>query len=169
MSQLQESNRQVGTNSNQKAYHSDLNILRAEIYEKIDNKLQTDKASLITVFGTFASLLAFLTVEFQFLKTIETIEKITGFTLVLFCLLISFNLILDYVVQSRMENRVKAPNIFIVLILIIVFGLGIFFSAQENWSNKKINDANNLKLEGQVELLQKQISELKKAPVLFTP
>ena len=58
--------------------------------EEIAKQIQTDKATLITIFGIFASITSFLTIEFQFLKTISSIEKILGFTLVLFALLFGF-------------------------------------------------------------------------------
>ena len=45
---------------------------------KINEQVQTDKASLITVFGLFASIISFLTIEFQFLKTIDNFNRIIG-------------------------------------------------------------------------------------------
>ena len=63
---------------------------------EIRNQVQTDKASLITVFGIFASIISFLTIEFQFLRTVCSFEKLIGFTLLLASLLLCFNLALDY-------------------------------------------------------------------------
>ena len=80
-----------------------------ETDKKIRQAVETDKASLITVFGIFASITSFLTIEFQFLKTICSYEKLLGFTLVLFALLLGFNLGLDYLVKSRTQKDVTEP------------------------------------------------------------
>lgn len=68
---------------------------------KINEQLQTERISSITVFGFFASIITFLTVEFQFLKTIDSFNKIIGFTFILFALLFGFNLGLDYLVKRQ--------------------------------------------------------------------
>lgn len=99
---------------------------------KIDQQVQTDKASLITVFGIFASVISFLTIEFQFLKTICSVEKILGFTFILFSLLFSFNIALDYLVKSRLEKGTPKPNIIFMLFIIILLFVGIIFSWRGN-------------------------------------
>lgn len=76
--------------------------IEKEVDEKIREEIQNDKASLITIFGTFASLLAFLTIEFQFLKTLENTYQIISFTL--FGLLASFNLILDFITRAKLQE-----------------------------------------------------------------
>jgi hypothetical protein len=133
---------------------------------EIEKQVQTDKASLITVFGTFASILAFLTVEFQFLKTINTLEKITGFTLILFSLLISFNLILDYVIKLRTQNNTSKPNITIFVAMIIILLGGIYLTSRNNFADmnewKKQNEELSDKIknyEGRLDQLQKQIEK----------
>src|SRR5580692_3892959 len=61
---------------------------------KIDEQMQKAQDSFITIFGIFSSVLSFLTIEFQFLRTLTHIEQIAGFSLLLFALLLSFNLAL---------------------------------------------------------------------------
>lgn len=98
----------------------------------IREQVQTDKASLITVFGIFASVISFLTIEFQFLKTLCSFEKILGFTLILFALLFSFNVALDYLVKSRLDKQTPKPNLYFIFMVVLVFIAGIYFTFQGN-------------------------------------
>ncbi|MBX9831112.1 hypothetical protein K2X40_04085 [Candidatus Babeliales bacterium] len=79
---------------------------------RISEQLQTERISSITVFGFFASIITFLTVEFQFLKTVDSFNKIIGFTFILFALLFGFNLGLDYLVK-RQPNYLFYAAVFI--------------------------------------------------------
>lgn len=100
---------------------------------EINKQVQTDKSSLITVFGVFASVISFLTIEFQFLKTVCSLEKILGFTLILFSLLFGFNIALDYLVKSRLEKETPRPNIYfsIFIFLLLVAGIYMTFNGNE--------------------------------------
>ncbi|MDD5626220.1 MAG: hypothetical protein PHG83_03575 [Patescibacteria group bacterium] len=110
-----------------------------ETSKEIRKQVQTDKASLITVFGIFASITSFLTIEFQFLRTICSFEKIIGFTLILASLLLCFNLALDYLVKSRTDKDTPKPNIFFSVFLVILFILGICFMYSGNEEKCKDN------------------------------
>lgn len=103
-----------------------------EAEKAIREQVQTDKASLITVFGIFASIISFLTIEFQFLKTLCSFEKILGFTLILFSLLFGFNIALDYLVKSRTDMETPVPNKYFILLIVFVFIMGIIFSFRGN-------------------------------------
>lgn len=109
---------------------------KKEVIEDADRaireQVQTDKASLITVFGIFASVISFLTIEFQFLKTLCSFEKILGFTLILFALLFSFNVALDYLVKSRLDKQTPKPNLYFIFVVVLVFIAGIYFAFQGN-------------------------------------
>lgn len=100
--------------------------------KEIVKQVQLDKASLFTVFGIFASIISFLTIEFQFLKTVCSFDKILGFTLILFTLLFSFNLALDYLVKSRLDDRIPKPNVYFLIMILILFGVGCYFSVNGN-------------------------------------
>jgi hypothetical protein len=104
-----------------------LKIAKNEATEEIRKQVQTDKSSLITVFGIFASIISFLTIEFQFLRTICSFEKLVGFTLILASLLLCFNLALDYLVKSRIDKETPKPNIIFSIFVAILFILGIYF------------------------------------------
>jgi len=47
--------------------------------EKMEDDIAETKISLFTVFGIFGSIISFLTIEFQFFKTLYSFEKILGF------------------------------------------------------------------------------------------
>lgn len=98
----------------------------------IREQVQTDKASLITVFGIFASVISFLTIEFQFLKTLCSLEKILGFSLILFALLFGFNVALDYLIKSRLDKQTPKPNLFFTIMVMGVFFAGVYFTFQGN-------------------------------------
>jgi heme/copper-type cytochrome/quinol oxidase subunit 4 len=100
--------------------------------QEISKQVQTDKASLITVFGIFASIISFLTIEFQFLRTTCSFEKLLGFTLVLASLLLCFNLALDYLVKSRTDSETPKPNIIFSFFIIIIFIFGNYYISLGN-------------------------------------
>lgn len=93
---------------------------------KIAEQMQKSQDSFITIFGIFASVLSFLTIEFQFLRTLTHIEQVIGFSLLLFALLLGFNLALDYLATRRF-NRVHRIHCFFMLLIVVAFGLGLFF------------------------------------------
>jgi len=102
-----------------------LETARTETKNEINVQVQTDKASLITVFGIFASITSFLTIEFQFLKTLTSLKQILGFTLVLCAMLFGFNIALDYLVKSRLDSETPKPVLFFCLFVTVLFFVGI--------------------------------------------
>lgn len=114
---------------------------KTEASEEIRKQVQTDKASLITVFGIFASIISFLTIEFQFLRTVCSFEKLVGFTLILASLLLCFNLALDYLVKSRTDEKTPTANILFSIFIVVSFVLGIyliFLGNEEKCKDNKI-------------------------------
>jgi|GEM_PF-3636448 len=105
----------------------ELDLVLNKAIKEIDQKIQTDKATLITIFGIFASITSFLTIEFQFLKTLSNLEQIIGFSCILFALLFGFNIALDYLVKSRIDKEIPKLPIFYNVFILILFGIGVFF------------------------------------------
>lgn len=79
------------------------NEFRKETKE-IEKQVLLERASLITIFGLFASITSFLIIEFQCLKTVSSIWGIVGFSCVIFALLLGFNIGLDYLIKSRFDK-----------------------------------------------------------------
>lgn len=123
----------------EKAKEDFLKTAKTEASEEIRKQVQTDKASLITVFGIFASIISFLTIEFQFLRTICSFEKLVGFTLILSSLLFCFNIALDYLVKSRTDGETPRPSTIFSVFVIILFILGICFIYSGNEEKCKDN------------------------------
>jgi hypothetical protein len=102
-------------------------VLR-EAQIEINKQIQMSQASFITVFGIFASITSFLTIEFQFLKTLNNVLQILGFTLVLFSLLFGFNIALDYLVKSRFDKETPTPTFWFSFFVVGLLIVGIFFT-----------------------------------------
>lgn len=112
---------------------------KAEVLEEARKELaiqiQMDKVALMSIFGVFASVLSFLTIEFQFLRTIQPLEKILGFTLVLCALLLCFPLALDVLITSRVysahRGRPDSGNLRLWIYLGVIgllFACGVAFT-----------------------------------------
>lgn len=109
---------------------------KEEAKNLVRDEIQTDKASMITVFGLFASIISFLTIEFQFLKTICDSEIILSFTFILFGILIFFNLALDSLVSKR---ELKWDWLRIILLVVTICFVGIWVVLY-NFSEKRSCD-----------------------------
>lgn len=103
--------------------HARLKFLE-EAKREIEKQVQTDKASLITVFGIFASIISLLTIEFQFLQKASSAKSVLGLSLVLFASLFGFNIALDYLVKSRLDKETPYPNLFFAVFTMLLFALG---------------------------------------------
>ncbi len=96
------------------------------VKEEIKNEISTDKSSLFTVFGIFASLVTFVSVEIQVLKNICSIWNVLGFSLVIIASLLLFILVLDYIWRGWRndfkEELHRFPWILLVIIVVIFTG-----------------------------------------------
>jgi hypothetical protein len=100
-----------------------------EVIRHASEQVQKTQDSFMTIFGLFSAILSFLTIEFQFLRTLSHVNQIIGFSLLLASLLLSFNLTLDYMVTKRFSQG--HSNYYCVALLILAFlGLGVFFVLQ---------------------------------------
>lgn len=94
--------------------------------KKFEERLVTDKTSLMTVFGIFASVVTFLSVEIQIFKNICDPLKLVGFTFVLLGSLLSFILILHWIANFWLDKKeIKFPTGPTIFILVL-FVIGIF-------------------------------------------
>lgn len=125
-----------------KELKDDTQKIRTEFKDEINKQIQMDKASLMTVFGVFASILAFLTVEFHILTALNNLQQIVGFSLILFALLLGFNIALDYLMKSHIDKEIPVPKEFIGLAGLI-FCLGLPFILWGNKENDKIYQKNS--------------------------
>ncbi|MFA5829314.1 MAG: hypothetical protein WC843_02360 [Candidatus Gracilibacteria bacterium] len=124
--------------------------------DKFEKRLVTDKASLMTVFGIFASVVTFLSVEIQFLKNVCDPLRLVGFSLILLASLLSFVWILHLIANYWINEKVKDhPKLLVFFIfLLFVFGGWLLFagkdeiSCRENFLYEKYsNDFNTRQIE----------------------
>lgn len=101
--------------------------------KEIEKQVLLERASLITVFGLFASITSFLVIEFQCLKTVSSIWGILGFSCIVFALLLGFNIGLDYLIKSRFDKEgLKLHWNYIAFIsAFFVIGCGAIFYGDE--------------------------------------
>lgn len=104
----------------------------SDAIQQAKEHVQKVQDSFFAIFGIWASILSFLTIEFQFLKTLSHVGQIIGFTLILFSLLLSFNLALDCIVTSRSSQKPRTHWV-LMLLIAIAFLIGIFFIAFAEW------------------------------------
>lgn len=101
--------------------------------KEIEKQVLLERASLITVFGLFASITSFLVIEFQCLKTVSTLWGILGFSCVICALLLSFNIGLDYLIKSRFDNKTPRLHWFYMIFIstLFVIGCGSIYYGEE--------------------------------------
>jgi len=107
------------------------------VREEIQKEIKFDKASLFTVFGIFASIVTFVSVEIQILKILCDIWNLVGFSIIILASLLTFILILDYIGRGwRNDFKLEVKQFpwiligFIILLFIVGF-ISISFSGKE--------------------------------------
>ena len=116
---------------------SDVKKSTHEAMEKIklvEIQVSNEKVSLISIFGIFASVISFLTIEFQFLQKVSGLWGIVGFSCVLFALLLGFNIGLDYLIKNRFDKDAPIPHEGYLRLIVIVFFIGcLAISCGNEW------------------------------------
>jgi hypothetical protein len=94
-------------------------------------QIQASQITAITIIGIFASIISLLMIEFQLLKTLNKVSQILGYTLIIFVLLLGFNLSLDYLAKSTIyKEHYKFPRGFTIFaITTFLIGLACFCPA----------------------------------------
>lgn len=151
-----------------------------DVFEK---RLSANTTNLITVFGIFASIVTFLSIEIQIFKNICDPYRLLGFSLVILASLLSFIFILHLIASFWINEKAKEypKSILVFIALLFIGGGALFFVGKdevlckenyifqrysddfngrqielENNMNKKLND-----YQKQIEILQKQIQNTK--------
>lgn len=154
-----------------------------KLEDTFEKRLSTNTTNLITVFGIFASIVTFLSIEIQIFKNICDPSRLLGFNLIVLASLLSFILILHLIASSWINEKAKEypKSILVFIILFFMSGGFLFFigkdevSCKENYVFQRYSDDFNsrqIELENnfnkklsdyqkQIEALQKQIQNLK--------
>lgn len=106
----------------------------SNLQESVKNlkEQRTDFVALVTFFG---GMITFLTVEFQFLKTVSSGERIIGFSMLLWSLLLSLNITPMFLLdnsQGELFLKKAKRYWFLVVFIAINFCGGIFFIIRSN-------------------------------------
>lgn len=96
-----------------------------ESKKETSRQIQRDKESLTAIFGVFASIIAFLMIEVQFLKTLYSWEKIVGFSIIMCALLLCFNIALGLLIQVRSDAQVSNEHYCFYGVTLFLCGLGV--------------------------------------------
>jgi len=158
-----------------------------KLEDTFEKRLATNTTNLITVFGIFASIVTFLSIEIQIFKNICDPLRLLGFSLIVLASLVSFIFLLHVIANFWINEKAKEyPRIIIVFILLFfIGGIVLFFigndevSCKENFIFQRYSDdfdrrqldleidinskLNNLELQfnNQIDSVEKQIENLK--------
>lgn len=125
-------------------------------------QVQMDKIGTISTFGIFASMITFLTIEFQLLRTVYSIQKHIGLSLILLASLFGFNIALDYLVKSRVDKEAPRPNAIFCYGTFTLFIVGIImacFGKEETYRENQIHLKYASALDDHVFALHKQYAQ----------
>jgi hypothetical protein len=95
--------------------------------EEIKSDLTKERQNNITVFGIFASLVTFFSIEIQIFKNIENFWLLIGLTSFLVSAMLMFTMSLGYIArgETKWGNFFKSP-IFLLFIIFLIFSFLIF-------------------------------------------
>lgn len=147
--------------------------LQSEV-NKLNKKVrsfESEKNSLISIFWIFASVVTFLSIEVQILKSVCSIFSIISISLLLFSAILLFNLLLNYLISDWEQISSKEKALGLLCLFFAVTWIIFAFYWNNNEAICKDNNFLEYKMEteNQIYELQKQISRLRKDTILTTP
>lgn len=139
-----------GLDVTMKETHERINQLDESIkqrFKEYDAKQALEKSNLITVFGVFASIVTFLSVEIQILKTISSYWSLLGFSIIMLSSLLMFVLILNYLGQMWIKEEIKSIFqdsvfrflCFLFIVGLIISGIGYWTTSNEHKFEDRIH------------------------------
>lgn len=125
-------------------------LINKQVAEQVNDDLKsfkdtlaTDKASLISVFGLFASIVSFLLVQVQVFKYICSVEKIIGLSIIMISSLLFLNLSLHDIACKWINKEIKI-NYFLYIVVLIFLFIGAVLSFYGNEAVCTAEKTNNL-------------------------
>lgn len=112
-------------------------LIKDHVKDEIQREIKFDKASLFTVFGIFASIVTFVSIEIQILKTLCDFWNVIGFSIIILACLLTFILILDYIGRgwrNDFKMEIKQFPWILMIFIILLFATGFVstsFSTKE--------------------------------------
>ena len=112
-------------------------LVKDHVKSEIQKEIKFDKASLFTIFGIFASIVTFVSIEIQILKTLCDFWNVIGFSIIILASLLTFILILDYIGRGWRNDfklEIKQFPWILMIFIVLLFATGFFstsFSSKE--------------------------------------
>ncbi len=149
-----------------KAAISPLHQITAEAakLQKIQEDLKriaSEKDSVLSVFGIWAGLIAFIAIEFNFLKTLYSWQEFVGFSLVLSALIFGFSATLEILIRLGKNQEITKAHKFLcgIITLLLVGGFSIAYFGNEHSREKKIDEFAATKFEKGCALIVKSCEQ----------
>ena len=107
----------------------DQELIKNRVFEDLKKEITTDRSSVLTIFGIFASIITFLSVQVQILQKATSFDQLAFLSVLLLFGLVSFTALLQYVTKTWIENNSEKafyPVYVVILILatlLVVFGI----------------------------------------------
>ncbi|PJA87071.1 MAG: hypothetical protein CO141_01455 [Candidatus Moranbacteria bacterium CG_4_9_14_3_um_filter_42_9] len=96
--------------------------------ERLKRELSNERFNTITIFGVFASLVTFFSVEIQIFKNIENFWLLIGLTSFLVSSLLLFVFSIHAIVRDKLKWRdFFTTPIFWIFLMFLIFAFTIFF------------------------------------------
>ena len=95
--------------------------------EETSKQNQITQASFISIVSIFASIIFFLGTEIQLLRNMHTMREVIGFSLIIYSLLLSFNIALHLLLTHRLDNESRHPIFYLYGSVAIAFVAGVAF------------------------------------------
>jgi len=116
-----------------------------ETRDIFEQKIDSSRIKIIETLGIFVALFTFVSVEFQMFRIFHTPSSIGGLTLILLGSLISFLLVLDFVINSSDNIKTKFYPMVIFSVGFILIGIFIFIKSPQ----ERLNIDNEANIENQ--------------------
>lgn len=112
-------------------------------------RIENEKDSILSIFGIWAGLIAFITVEFNFLKTLYSWQEFVGFSLIVSGLIFGFSMSLEILIRLGRNQKVTINHgIFAAAIaIVLLIGLAVGYWGNEHSREKKIDELASTKVE----------------------
>lgn len=135
----------------------------------IRNEIIQERWTLIWVFWIFASIVTFLSIEIQVLRSICDYNIFVWITLIILWWLILFNVIMNYLIRNNIDPNKKEIILFISSILLIWTWIIIWLFGDEDSCRDKKYIEYESKIEQRIDDIEKKYYKQTKQYIITKP
>ena len=140
---------------------------KSQVKELFRPELQAEvrdtKKDFITIFGLFAALVTFLSVDVQIFKTTNNINQLIGLTLLSTALILLFTIIINGIVKDRTNWKDILSPIYMFVLIFLIVGTTLLTCSHSQNSNKAEETSVNSKDSTKIKL-QYNVTVIDTAP-----